>query len=62
MVAAARRKTRPFEAILVWKLSRFARNQEDSIICKSLFRKHGVQAISINEQVDETPARKLLEG
>jgi len=44
MVAAARKKSKPFEAILIWKLSRFARNREDSIIYKSLFRKHGVQA------------------
>ena len=48
MIAAARQKPAPFEAILVWKLSRFARNREDSIIYKSLLRKHGVQIISIN--------------
>jgi len=62
MVAAARRKSKPFEAILVWKLSRFARNREDSIIYKSLLRKHGVQVISINEPVDDSAAGKLLEG
>ena len=62
MVAAARRKNKPFEAILVWKLSRFARNREDSIIYKSLLRKHGVQVISINEPVDDSAAGKLLEG
>ena len=62
MVAAARRKSKPFEAILVWKLSRFARNREDSIIYKSLLRKQGVQVISINEPVDESAAGKLLEG
>ena len=62
MVAAARRKSKPFEAILVWKLSRFARNREDSIIYKSLLRKHGVQVVSINEPVDDSAAGKLLEG
>lgn len=62
MVAAARRKSKPFEAILVWKLSRFARNREDSIIYKSLLRKHGVQVISINEPVGEGAAGKMLEG
>ena len=45
-----------------WKLSRFARNREDSIIYKSLLRKHGVQVISINEPVDDSAAGKLLEG
>ncbi len=62
MIAAARQKNTPFEAILVWKLSRFARNREDSIIYKSLLRKHGVQVISINEPVEDTPSGKLLEG
>jgi len=62
MIATARQKNTPFEAILVWKLSRFARNREDSIIYKSLLRKHGVQVISINEPVEDTPSGKLLEG
>ena len=30
MVAAAKKKERPFDTILVWELSRFARNREDS--------------------------------
>ena len=47
---------------MVWKLSRFARNREDSIIYKSLLRKQGVQVISINERVDDSAAGKLLEG
>jgi len=62
MVALAKQKHKFFDTILVWKLSRFARNREDSIIYKSLLRKCGVSVISINEQVDETPAGKLLEG
>lgn len=62
MIAAARQKVSPFEVILVWKLSRFARNREDSIIYKSLLRKRGIQVISINEPVEDTPSGKLLEG
>ena len=62
MIAAARGKSKPFSAILVWKLSRFARNREDSIVYKSLLRKQGVQVISINEHVDDSPSGKLLEG
>ena len=54
MIALARQKQKCFDAILVWKLSRFARNREDSIIYKSLLRKHGISVISINEQVDES--------
>ena len=62
MIATARQKESPFKAILVWKLSRFARNREDSIIYKSLLRKHGIQVISINEPVEDTPTGRLLEG
>jgi DNA invertase Pin-like site-specific DNA recombinase len=62
MIALARRKQKAFEAILVWKLSRFARNREDSILYKSLLRKHGVSVISINEQVNDSPSGRLLEG
>ena len=62
MIAAARQKPPLFTAILVWKLSRFARNREDSIIYKSLLRKDGVQVLSINEPVEDTPSGRLLEG
>ena len=44
------------------KLSRFASNREDSIIYKSLLRKQGIQVISINEPVEDTPSGRLLEG
>jgi DNA invertase Pin-like site-specific DNA recombinase len=62
MIEAAKGKPRPFDAILVWKFSRFARNREDSIIYKALLKKRGVQVISINEPVDDTPAGQMLEG
>lgn len=62
MIAAARQPMPPFKVILVWKLSRFARNREDSIIYKSLLRKHGIQVVSINEPLEDTPSGRLLEG
>src|ERR1700679_3793880 len=62
MIATAKQKEKPFTVILVWKLSRFARNREDSIIYKSLLRKQGVEVISINEQIDDSPSGKLFEG
>lgn len=62
MIAMSKRKPSPFQDILVWKLSRFARNREDSIIYKSLLRKHGVQVVSINEPVENSPTGKMLEG
>ncbi len=62
MISLARKKPPEFDLILVWKLSRFARNREDSILYKALLRKHGVQVVSISEPVDESPAGQLLEG
>lgn len=62
MIAAARSKSKPFDVILVWKLSRFARNREDSVIHKSILRKRGIQVVSISERVDDSPAGLLLEG
>jgi hypothetical protein len=32
MIALGKQRHKSFDAILVWKLSRFARNREDSII------------------------------
>jgi site-specific DNA recombinase len=62
MIAYTKQKPLPFSIILVWKLSRFARNREDSILYKALLRKRGVQVVSMNEQIDETPTGRLLEG
>jgi DNA invertase Pin-like site-specific DNA recombinase len=39
MIAAARRSQKPFDLILVWKYSRFARSREDSIVFKTMLRK-----------------------
>ena len=38
MIALARTKQPPFEAILVWKLNRFARSRADSVTYKTLLR------------------------
>jgi len=62
MIAAARRPNRPFELILVWKYSRFARSREDSILYKAMLRKAGVQIISMNEPFEDTPTGRLLEA
>jgi site-specific DNA recombinase len=62
MISIARRSSSPFNVILVWKYSRFARNREDSIVYKTLLRKHGVQVISITEPFEDTPTGRLLEA
>jgi DNA invertase Pin-like site-specific DNA recombinase len=62
MIGDARRKPQPFDVIIVWKFSRFARSREDSVIYKRLLEKHGVRLLSLNEPVDDGPAGRMLEG
>jgi len=62
MIALARTKVPPFNAILVWKLNRFARSRADSITYKTLLRNKGIDVISINEPIDDSPSGRLLEG
>jgi len=62
MISLAKRSEKVFDAILVWKYSRFARSREDSIVYKALLRKKGIQVISINEPFDDTPTGRLLEA
>ena len=62
MLSLARAKHPPFEAVLVWKLNRFARSRFDSITYKALLRSKGIKVISINEVLDDSPSGKLLEG
>lgn len=62
MISAAKTKPAPFQAILVWKFSRFARNQEESIVYKSLLRKEcGVEVISISEEITDNIFGSLIE-
>jgi len=62
MISLAKTKQPPFDTILVWKLNRFARSRADSITYKTLLRNKGIEVISINEPVDDSPTGKLLEG
>ncbi len=62
MIALAKTKKPPFEAVLVWKLNRFSRSRADSITYKMLLRNKGIEVISINEPIDDSPTGRLLEG
>lgn len=62
MIGMAKAKPAPFQMILVWKFSRFARNQEESIVYKSLLKKQcGVDVISISEPLIDGPFGSLIE-
>ena len=50
-----------FHKVLVWKLSRFTRKPEHDVALRSLLRRRGVHVVSVAEDVDNTPTRKLIE-
>ncbi|MFP3975662.1 MAG: recombinase family protein, partial [Dehalococcoidia bacterium] len=62
MLALAKASETPFEAVLVWKLNRFARSRADSITYKTLLRSKGIEVISVNEPIDDSPTGRLIEG
>ena len=61
MIAIAKDKEHPFERIYVWKFSRFARNQEQSMVYKNLLQKFGVSVKSVSEPLPEGPFGSLIE-
>lgn len=62
MIDIALQKPKPFDVILVWKFSRFARNREDSIVYKSKLRKAGIEVISISEPLGEGATSSFFEA
>lgn len=61
MIAVAKSKEHPYDAILVWKFSRFARNQEESIVYKSLLKKNNVDVVSVSEPLPDGVIGQLVE-
>ena len=62
MIALAKANPKPFDCILVWKFSRFARNIDESTYYKSILRKKcGVDVISISEPIMEGMYGRLIE-
>lgn len=61
MIATAKQASHPIDVILVWKFSRFARNQEESIVYKSMLKKDHVEVISVSEPLIEGPFGTLIE-
>ena len=63
MIGTAKTKPKPFDVILLWKFSRFARNREDSIVYKSMLRKQlGIEVISISENLGDDKMSILFEA
>lgn len=62
MIGTAKIKPRPFDVILLWKFSRFARNREDSVVYKSMLRKLGIEVVSISENIGDDKMSILIEA
>lgn len=62
MIAVAKSTPKPFDCILVWKFSRFARNQDESTFYKSMLRKKlGIDVISVSEPIMDGMYGRLIE-
>ena len=51
-----------FEAVLVWKLDRFARNRYDSATYRAILKRNGVNVVSIKENISDGPEGIILEA
>lgn len=47
---------------IVYKLDRFARNQNDHVVTQATLRRYGVVLRSVTEPIDETPIGRVMEG
>lgn len=56
------RRTRDVDHVIVYELSRLARNRIDDAIVMADLRKRGVTLISATESVDDTPVGQLMHG
>lgn len=63
MIGTAKKKPKPFDVILVYALSRFARNREDSVIYKRILRKElGIDLISTSQDFGSDKTSILIEA
>ena len=53
LIAMAKSDEHPIDVILVWKFSRFARNQEEAIVYKNLLKKANVDVVSVSEPIPD---------
>lgn len=62
MIATAKTKPKPFDVLVLWEFSRFARNQDESTFYKSMLRKKlGINVESVKEPIPEGMYGRLIE-
>lgn len=63
LIGTAKQKPKPFDAILLWKFSRFARNRDDAVLYKSILRKQlHIDVISIKEPIADGKLGIIVEA
>lgn len=62
MIGLSKTKPKPFDVILVWKFSRFARSRKDSIVYKTILRKNDIDVVSISENIGDDTSSILIEA
>lgn len=55
-------KKKPVDFFLVYKLDRFARNQDDHAVTQTFLKRYGTKLRSVTEQIDESPVGRAMEG
>ena len=63
MINDAKKTPRPFDVVLIYAFSRFARNKYESVVYKHMLRDElGIEVISITQPLPDTPDKVLLES
>ena len=61
LIEFCRQNKGTIDALLVWKVDRFARNVADHFNVKAMLAKYGVGIVSVTEPIDTNPEGKLME-
>lgn len=62
LIDFATKKSNRIGVVVVYNVSRFARNSEDHAVVRAILRKAGVTLRSVNEPINDTPEGRLVEG
>jgi DNA invertase Pin-like site-specific DNA recombinase len=62
MISDAKKSPPPFNTIICWDNSRFARSQEDAIVYKALLKKRNVDVVFVKQNFDDSLGGKIFEA
>ena len=55
-------KKKPVDYFIVYKIDRFARNQDDHAITQTFLKRYNTKLRSVTEHIDESPVGRAMEG